>query len=266
MGWDRIGDRFSRLKARGEGALLLYLMAGDPDLERSLAYLRAAVAGGADILELGIPFSDPMADGPTIQKAALRALTTGATPKTALDLARSLREESEIPLVIMSYYNPILQWGEEAFTEEAAACGVDGLIVPDLPPEEARGLMQAAEKTGLALIFLVTPESGKERVKVLTECTRGFLYLVARYGTTGAKGALAEGTLPLIRRMLALVPPTLPLVVGFGLSRPEHVREVISAGAAGAVVGSRAVEQVAAGVAPEEFAAFVHGLKEATRI
>ncbi|HIE47836.1 TPA: tryptophan synthase subunit alpha, partial [Candidatus Bipolaricaulota bacterium] len=160
MGWDRIGDRFSRLKARGEGALLLYLMAGDPDLERSLAYLRAAVAGGADILELGIPFSDPMADGPTIQKAALRALTTGATPKTALDLARSLREESEIPLVIMSYYNPILQWGEEAFTEEAAACGVDGLIVPDLPPEEARGLMQAAEKTGLALIFLVTPESG----------------------------------------------------------------------------------------------------------
>ncbi|HIE48132.1 TPA: tryptophan synthase subunit alpha, partial [Candidatus Bipolaricaulota bacterium] len=122
------------------------------------------------------------------------------------------------------------------------------------------------EKTGLALIFLVTPESGKERVKVLAECTRGFLYLVARYGTTGAKGALAEGTLPLIRRMRALVPPTLPLVVGFGLSRPEHVREVISAGAAGAVVGSRAVEQVAAGVAPEEFAAFVHGLKEATRI
>ena len=126
--------------------------------------------------------------------------------------------------------------------------------------------MQAAEKSGLALIFLVTPESGEERVRELAECTRGFLYLVARYGTTGAKGALAEETLPLIRRLRALVPRELPLVVGFGLARPEHVREVISAGAHGAVVGSRAVEQVAAGAAPEELAVFVRGLKEATRI
>ena len=146
MGWERIAHRFSQLGARGEGALLIYLMAGDPDPERSLVYLSAAVAGGADILELGIPFSDPVADGPTIQEAGLRALRAGATPKTALELARALREESKIPLVLMTYYNPILRWGEETFVREAAACGVDGLIVPDLPPEEAGGLCRRRKK------------------------------------------------------------------------------------------------------------------------
>lgn len=264
MGWDRIAERFSVLRGRGEGALLVYLMAGDPDPEKSLAYLRAAVAGGADILELGIPFSDPVADGPTIQAAGVRALTAGATPRTALELAQAVREEGEIPLVIMSYYNPILRLGEEEFAREAASCGVDGLIVPDLPPEEAEGLHRAAEENGLALIFLVTPESGEERVRMLSQRTRGFLYLVARHGTTGARGRLAEETLPLIRRIRTCIPRGLPVVVGFGLSGPEHVREVISAGADGAVVGSKVVEQVGEGAPPEELAAFVRALKWAT--
>jgi len=263
MGCDRITKGFSRLK--GEGALIAYLMAGDPSPERSLDFLRAAARGGADLLELGLPFSDPVADGPTIQAAGLRALKAGTTPKTTLELAAALRQDTDIPILIMSYYNPILRMGEESFCQRAAACGVDGLIVPDLPPEEAAPLAHAAEKEGLTLVFLATPETGEERIRTIAQRTRGFLYLVGRYGTTGARGHLAPETIPLIRRMRGALPDGLPLAVGFGLSRPEHVRQVLSAGADGAVVGSCLVEKVAAGASPEELFALVQELKGATR-
>ncbi|MBC7099016.1 tryptophan synthase subunit alpha [Candidatus Bipolaricaulota bacterium] len=265
MGCERIADVFARLRGRGEGALLVYLMAGDPSPKRSLDFLRAVARGGADLLELGLPFSDPVADGPTIQAAGLRALKAGTTPETTLELAALLRQDTDIPILIMSYYNPILRMGEESFCRRAAACGVDGLIVPDLPPEEAATLAHAAEAEGLALTFLATPETGEERLKLIAKRTRGFLYLVGRYGTTGARGSLAPETVPLIRRARGALPDGLPLAVGFGLSRPEHVRQVLTAGADGAVVGSSLVERMAQGASPEALSAFVGELKGATR-
>ncbi|HAF69748.1 MAG: Tryptophan synthase alpha chain [Acetothermia bacterium 64_32] len=265
MGCERIAEAFARLRGRGEGALLVYLVAGDPSPERSLDFLRAAARGGADLLELGLPFSDPVADGPTIQAAGLRALKAGTTPETTLELAALLRQDTDIPILIMSYYNPILRMGEEIFCRRAAACGVDGLIVPDLPPEEAAPLAHAAEEEGLALTFLATPETGEERLRAIAQRTQGFLYLVGRYGTTGARGSLAPETIPLIRRVRALLPDGMPLAVGFGLSRPQHVRGVIAAGADGAVVGSSLVEKVAQGASPEGLSALVGELKGATR-
>jgi len=267
MGTARLAGCFQALKARGEGALIAYLMAGDPDLERSLAYARAAIEGGADILELGIPFSDPVADGPTIQAAGQRALRAGTTPQRVLELVRALRERTgaDVPIVLMGYYNPIFRWGEARFVNEAVAAGADGVIVPDLPLEEAGPLLEAAQAHDFALIFLATPETPEARLKRLGEASRGFLYLVGRYGTTGAREALAPQTVELIRRTRRALPEGPPLAVGFGLARPEHVRGVIQAGADGAVVGSRLVAEVAQGGPPERLRALVGALKAATR-
>ena len=271
MGTARLAERFRALKARGEGALIAYLMAGDPDLERSFAYARAAIEGGADILELGIPFSDPVADGPTIQAAGQRALRAGTTPRRVLELVRALRERtdvpdvSDVPIVLMGYYNPIFRLEEARFVEAAVAAGADGVIVPDLPLEEAGPLLEAARARDFALIFLATPETPETRLRRLGEASRGFLYLVGRYGTTGAREALAPQTVELIRRARRALPEGLPLAVGFGLARPEHVRGVIQAGADGAVVGSRLVLEVERNAPPERLRALVGALKAATR-
>ncbi len=268
MGTARLAERFRALKARGEGALIAYLMAGDPDLERSFAYARATIEGGADILELGIPFSDPVADGPTIQAAGQRALRAGTTPQRVLELVRALRERTDvpdIPIVLMGYYNPVFRLGEGRFVDEAVAAGADGVIVPDLPLEEAGPLLEAARARGFALIFLATPETPEARLRRLGEASQGFLYLVGRYGTTGAREALAPQTVELIRRARRALPEGLPLAVGFGLARPEHVRGVIQAGADGAVVGSRLVLEVERNAPPERLRALVGALKAATR-
>ncbi len=262
MGTARIAERFALLKVRGEGALIAYLMAGDPEPKRTLEYLLAAVEGGADLIELGVPFSDPVADGPTIQAAGGRALATETTPERVLEIANELRRESEIPIALMSYYNPIFQLGEAELIATSAAAGVDGLIVPDLPLEEAGPLLEAARAHDMALILLVTPESGDGRIEEIAQKCSGFLYLVARYGTTGAKEELTEETRLLIGRARSLIPEGLPLAVGFGLARPEHIRAVIQAGADGAVVGSRIVAEIAKGLPPEALAAFVRSLKE----
>jgi len=184
---------------------------------------------------------DPVADGPTIQAAGQRALRAGTTPQRVLELVRALRERTgaDVPIVLMGYYNPIFRWGEARFVNEAVAAGADGVIVPDLPLEEAGPLLEAAQAHDFALIFLATPETPEARLKRLGEASRGFLYLVGRYGTTGAREALAPQTVELIRRTRRALPEGPPLAVGFGLARPEHVRGVIQAGADGAVVGSR---------------------------
>jgi len=240
-------------------------MAGDPTPARSLDYLLALAEGGADLIELGIPFSDPVADGPTIQAAGQRALSSGTTPERVFELTEEFRRRTEIPLVLMGYYNPIFRMGEEEFLAAAAAAGADGLIVPDLPLEEAGPLLKAAREQGMAVIMLATPESGDGRIGKIARETSGFLYLVARYGTTGAREELAAETAPLIRRVRSLCPEGLPLAVGFGLARPEHIRAVIGAGADGAVVGSRLVAEVAEGRPPEALAGLIHALKEGTR-
>jgi len=241
-----------------------YLMGGDPDPRRSPEYLLAAAAGGADVLEIGIPFSDPVADGSTIQRAGVRALRAGTTPEAVLGVAAAVRREVNVPLVLMGYYNPILRFGEEEFVAAAAECGVDGLIVPDLPPEETGPLREATERHGLGLVFLVTPETQGDRARRIATSTRGFLYLVSRYGTTGERRGLPPDIMGLIGRFRDVA--DLPLAVGFGISRPEHVAAVIRAGADGAVVGSRLVREVEAGARPGELEATVRALKAATAL
>jgi tryptophan synthase alpha chain len=263
MGVTRIDECFLRLRGRGEGALIIYLMAGDPDPERTLEYLLAAAEGGADLIELGVPFSDPVADGPTIQAAGIRALAAGTTPQHVFELVRKFRGQSGIPLVLMGYYNPIFRLGEAEFIARSVEAGADGLIVPDLPLEEAGPVLEVAWAHDTSLILLATPESGDERIRRIAQKTRGFLYLVARYGTTGAREKLAEETGPLISRVRSLT--ELPLAVGFGLSRPEHVRAVIQAGADGAVVGSKVVAEIALGVKPKALEELIRRLKKGTR-
>jgi tryptophan synthase alpha chain len=263
MGWTAITEAFRSLKGRGERALVAYLMGGDPDPSMSLEYLCAAAEGGADLLEVGIPFSDPVADGPTIQAAGLRALESGATTETVLEVVRGLKREYPVPLVLMGYYNPILRFGEGAFCTAAAECGVDGLIVPDLPPEEAAPLRNAAERVGLGLVFLATPETVGQRLDLILRHTRGFLYLVSRYGTTGERERLSREIPRLVGRVRERG-GNVPIAVGFGISRPEHIRTVLEAGADGAVVGSRLVREVGKGASPEALARLVRELKAAT--
>jgi tryptophan synthase alpha chain len=263
MGWTAITEAFRSLKGRGERALVAYLMGGDPDPSMSLEYLCAVAEGGADLLEVGIPFSDPVADGPTIQAAGLRALESGATTETVLEVVRGLKREYPVPLVLMGYYNPILRFGEGAFCTAAAECGVDGLIVPDLPPEEAAPLRDAAERVGLGLVFLATPETVGQRLDLILRYTKGFLYLVSRYGTTGERERLSREIPRLVGRVRERG-GKVPIAVGFGISRPEHIRTVLEAGADGAVVGSRLVREVGKGASPEALARLVRELKAAT--
>jgi tryptophan synthase alpha chain len=261
----RLQATFKRLRARGEGALIGYLMAGDPDPERSYAYARALIAGGVDVLELGLPFSDPIADGPVIQAASVRALRAGTTPAVVLELVRRLRRESPIPIVLMTYYNPILAMGEAQFCKRCMNTGIDGLVVPDLPVEEAEPLLAQARRTRIDVVFLATPETDDGRLERIAQATSGFLYLVARYGVTGASTEMGPAFWGLIQRVRAHLPEELPLAVGFGIARPEQVRTVLRAGAQGAIVGTAFVQRVADGAPPEALRALAQQLKAVTR-
>lgn len=261
----KIDDLFFKLAERGEGALVTYIMAGDPDIEKTIDYALAVVDGGADIIELGLPFSDPVADGPAIQKAELRALNGETTWKTVLEIAEEINDETDIPIILMSYFNPIYQAGRADFLNKARNAGVDGLIIPDLPVEETGGYIQEARRVDLDTIFLVTPETDNDRFGSICEASTGFLYLVARYGTTGAKKILGEEVQNLIERAVPELPNDLPLAVGFGLSQREHIEKVISSGANAAIVGSAIVEKIERGIEPAELARFVEELKAGTR-
>ncbi len=261
----RLQATFKRLRARGEGALIGYLMAGDPDPERSYAYARALIAGGVDVLELGLPFSDPIADGPVIQAAGVRALRAGTTPAVVLELVRRLRRESPIPIVLMTYYNPILAMGEAQFCKRCMNTGIDGLVVPDLPVEEAEPLLAQARRTRIDVVFLATPETDDRRLGRIAQATSGFLYLVARYGVTGASTEMGPAFWGLIQRVRAHLPEELPLAVGFGIARPEQVRTALRAGAQGAIVGTAFVQRVAEGAPPEALRALAQQLKAVTR-
>ena len=262
----RIADCFERLAHRGEGALIPYLMAGDPDLERSYRYAQALIAGGADLIELGVPFSDPVADGPTIQAAGSRALNSGTHLDEVFKLVSRLRTESEIPLILMSYYNPIFRLGQGLFLKRCLDEGVSGAIIPDLPIEEAGSYLELARRYRVDTVFIATPETGDERLARISAQTGGFLYLVSRYGTTGAQDRLDPRTEQLIAQVRSRLPAELPLGVGFGLSLPEQISAVIRAGAQGAIVGSALVQRVAQGRPPEELAQFIRELKGGTRL
>jgi tryptophan synthase alpha chain len=244
----RIDQVFKRLKARGEKALIPFITAGDPDLATTHALAKEIARRGADLLELGIPFSDPLADGPTIQAASNRAVKAGVKLQDVLKLAGDIRQDVDLPLILMGYYNPILQHGLTRTASEAAALGVDGFIIPDLPPEEAGPWRKAALKAGVAPIFLAAPTSGPKRLKTLGRLTRGFLYYVSVTGITGARRELPPELIAALKEVRTLVKR--PLAVGFGISTPEQVAW-LAPHVDGVVVGS-AIVQLAASLSGEE--------------
>jgi tryptophan synthase alpha chain len=239
----RIDARFADLKREGRAAFVSYVMAGDPDAATALAILKGLPGAGADLIELGFPFSDPMAEGPPIQRSALRALDKGMTLAGTLDLVRAFRiGDQTTPIVLMGYTNPLVTWGYDAFAQDAAEAGVDGLIVVDLPPEEAGPLADALDAAGVALIRLATPTTDDARLKVVVRRTSGFVYYVSVAGVTGVKEADAATVAPHVERVRKA--SGLPVAVGFGIKTPERA-SAIARVADAVVVGSALVDEVA---------------------
>lgn len=237
-----IDETFRGLERRGEGALIAYITGGDPAPKYTPKIVEALVKGGADIIEIGVPFSDPIADGPIIQAADSRALNAGTTPHTILEIVEETKKRVDIPIVLLSYYNILFKAGLENFMKDASKHGVDGLIIPDLPIEEAEEYKETAEKQGIDTIFLATPSTSISRLKAILSFTSGFLYLVSVFGVTGTRDQIAQLTTKTIRRLHPYTVKTIPLAVGFGISKPEHVRSIIGCGAEGAIVGSAFVK------------------------
>jgi len=243
----RIETTFDTLHEHGRRGLVAYVTAGDPDHARSLDVLRGLARGGADIIEVGVPFSDPIADGPVIQRAAERALAAGGSLTRSLELVRGFRVESTVPVVLFTYVNPVLRMGVGTFAAEARTAGVDGVLLLDLPIEEAASIKAELDAADLDLVFLVSPTTTDRRLAEAGRLGRGFLYAISRLGVTGARDAVAVSAAPLVRRIRDA--SALPVALGFGISRPEHVAEVW-AYADAAVVGS-AIVNVAARAAAE---------------
>jgi tryptophan synthase alpha chain len=237
----RITRCFAELSRAGEMGLIAYITAGDPSLDATRQIVLAAAEAGADIVELGVPFSDPLADGPTIQRASERALRAGTTLAGVLDLVAAIRRESEVPLLLFSYYNPILQMGLENFAARAAAAGADGALITDLTPEEAGDYRAALHARGLDTVFLAAPTTSEERFASIAAASSGFLYLISRTGVTGTRESLSEDLPALVRR--ARHSTSLPLAIGFGISLPGHI-SVLGGLADAAVVGSALVEEI----------------------
>jgi len=269
----RISQRFAELRASGELGIVAYITAGDPSLDATLKFVLALAEAGADVIELGVPFSDPLADGPTIQRASERALKSGTTLAGVLDLVRRIRQSSQVPLVLFSYYNPILQMGLDKFASTAASAGADGVLVTDLTPEESDDYRRILASHHLDTIFLGAPTSTDERLAKIAACSSGFLYLISRTGVTGAKEALPDDLPALLRRARSVT--QLPIAVGFGISLPGHV-SVLGGLADAAVVGSALVSEIenatksgpspaAIDAAASALADKVRSLKEAAR-
>lgn len=236
----RIAETFAALRARREVGLIPYITAGDPNLEVTFEIVQELVRQGADIIELGVPFSDPMADGPTHQRAAERALRSGTSLARILDMVQRLRQSVSVPIILFSYYNPIFRYGGERFAQDARAAGVDGVLCVDLPPEEADELKRETDKQDLDLIFLLAPTSSLERARVVLTRARGFVYYVAVTGVTGARTTLPDDLSDMVRRIRAISP--VPVGVGFGISSPAQVAEV--AQLADAVIVGSAISQI----------------------
>lgn len=238
----RIKNTFSRLKKKNEKALIPYIMAGDPDLATTKTLILEMEKAGCDIIELGAPFSDPLADGPTIQKAAIRSLKNQTSVKDVFGLVSDVRKESKIPLILMTYYNLIFRYGEERFAVDAASAGLDGVILPDLPPEEAGTLIHAAKKAGLDAIFLIAPTSTEERIKLVSRVSQGFIYYVSLTGVTGARTGMSDTIKDSIRRIREFSDK--PVAVGFGISSPAQAAQAALWGADGVIVGSALVKVI----------------------
>lgn len=256
----RIESTFARLQAEEKKAFVAYIMAGDPDVDTSLEVMRGLPAAGVDVIELGLPFTDPMADGPTIQLAGQRALEAGMTLDRTLQMVRDFRsQDNETPIVLMGYYNPIYSRGVSRFLEQANEAGIDGLIIVDLPPEEDDELCIPAQAAGLNFIRLATPTTDDRRLPKVLQNTSGFVYYVSITGITGAAAAEANDVAPEVARIKAKT--DLPVIVGFGIRTPESSRSIASV-ADGCVVGSAIVSEIAQGKPVPEILSFVAGLAE----
>ena len=259
-----ISSRFQRVQAEGRLALMPFLMAGDPDLATTAEVLLSLEQSGADMIELGIPYSDPLADGPVIQAAASRALASGTTPARVLQMLIDLRGKLSIPVILFTYTNPLFNRGMERFCDEAAEAGVAGLVVPDLPLEEAERLSPLASARGLDLVLLVAPTTPAERMARIAESSRGFTYLVSVTGVTGERSVMEERVQSLVQQLK--LSGSNPVAVGFGISGPQQVRQVRSWGADGAIVGSALVKRMAAaapGFVAQEASLFCKELRNA---
>lgn len=237
-----ISDTFNELKTKNEGALITYLTVGDPHPRKTPRLVSALIEGGTDIVELGIPFSDPIADGPTIQNAVSRSLASGSRPTDALEIAQEVHERSDTPLVLMTYFNPVFRLGPSKFISLARKSGVSGMIVPDLPIEEAHEYRKECLARDIDTIFLASPATSPSRLREISAQTSGYLYLIPLYGVTGMRTTVAQSALNLIRDFKGLLAGSVPLAAGFGISKPEHVKQIIDAGADGAIVGSAFVK------------------------
>jgi len=237
----RITRLFERTRAEGRPALIAYLTAGDPDPSRTAGLIQALQRGGVDLIELGVPFSDPIADGPVIQRASDRALRAGTTLRKVLDIAETVRVESEIPLLLFTYLNPVLRYGFDKLGRDAAAAGIDGCLLTDLSVEEAEHYVEAIRAHGLDTVFLAAPTSTDRRLQLVSRYSSGFVYLVSRTGVTGERSSISSAAPELVRRMRSVT--DLPLAVGFGISSPEHVAGIGSL-ADGEVVGSALVRKI----------------------
>ena len=248
----RIDARFANLKAEGRAAFVAYIMAGDPSIEHSFEILKGLPAAGADLIELGFPFSDPMAEGVPIQKASLRSLKAGTTLNKTLDLVRRFRQiDAETPIILMGYLNPVMTHGFDAFARDAAEAGVDGVIIVDCPPEEADPVVDALDAAGVSLIRLAAPTTDDERLKVVVRRTSGFVYYVSVAGVTGANSARAVDVAPAVARIRKA--SGLPVAVGFGIKTPEQAADIAKIADA-AVVGSALVDEIAKELETKSFA------------
>lgn len=239
-----ISKTFAELNERNESALIPYLTVGDPHVKDTPRLISALINGGADIVELGIPFSDPIADGPTIQAAVKRSLTNGTKPLDALKIARAVRSRHDTPIVLMTYYNPIFRIGLNQFLNAAKKSGISGIIVPDLPVEESADYKKHCAAFSLDTIFLASPSTQPQRLKEIISQTAGYLYLISLYGVTGVRKVIPDSALQLVKEYNTTLPGSLPLAVGFGISQPNHVRDLVRAGADGVIVGSAFVKIV----------------------
>jgi len=262
----RISRRFAQLRESGELGIVAYITAGDPSLNATLEYVLALAEAGADVIELGVPFSDPLADGPTIQRASERALRAGTTLAGVIELVARIRKTSQVPLVLFSYYNPVLQMGLEKFAAAASAAGADGVLITDLTPEESAEYRDILARHQLDTVFLAAPTSDAERLAKIAAVSSGFLYIISRTGVTGAKDSMPEDLPALLRR--ARNATSLPLAVGFGISLPGHV-SMLGGLADAAVVGSALVSEIETAASPDGAAwalsSRMRALKEAAR-
>lgn len=262
-------EMFDTMKAKNEGAFIPFVVAGDPDFETSLEIVKTFVNNGANALEIGFPFSDPVADGPTVQAADIRALKIGMTTKKCFQFIQRIREFTSIPIGLLVYYNLIYKWGTDPFYKKAKECGVNGVLVADLPPEEASDAINAANKYGINPIFMVAQSTNQKRLVEILKFCSGFLYVVSIMGITGARKNLKISTFNLIERVKNV--SALPIAVGFGVSNPEQVQEIVNSGSEGVIVASAIIDIITENLDNKRFmlnkiGKFCQELKKGTKI